>query len=76
MTHGSRKGEPNLPQQGGGLDDGGVPGRRGRRPRQVPVVVSYRRQVPEEEQQCNDALRLLLASMVRSRLGGHREEET
>lgn len=76
MTRGIRKGEPHLPQQAGGLDDGGVPRRRGRRPRQVPVAVSYRPQMPEEEQQCKDALRLLLASMVRSRLGGHEEEET
>lgn len=76
MTRGMKKGEPHLPQQGGGLDDGGVPRLRGRRPRQVPVAVSYRPQTPEEEQQCNDALRLLLASMVRSRLGGHEEEET
>ena len=76
MPCGNEKGRPHLPQQGGGLDDGGVPRRRGRRPRQVPVAVSYRPQNPEEEQQCKDALRLLLASMVRRRMGGHEEEET
>jgi len=76
MSRGNEKGEPRLPQNGG--DQGGeiVSRRRGRPPRQVRVTVAYRPQDPEEELDCNDALRLLLASMVRSRLGGQEEEET
>jgi hypothetical protein len=76
MTCGNEKGRPHLPQTGGGQTGEIVSRRRGRPPRQVPVSVSYIRQNPEEEQQCNDALRLLLASMVRRRMGGHEEEET
>ena len=76
MTRGNEKGEPHLPKSGGGQCDEIISRRRGRRPRQVPVSVSYRRQNPEEEQQCNDILRILLASMVRRRMGGHEEVET
>ena len=76
MCCGNEKGRPHLPQAGGVQTGETVSRRRGRRPRQVPVAVSYRPQSPEEEQQCKDALRLLLASMVRRRMGGHKEEET
>ncbi len=76
MTRGMEKGEPHLPQSDGDQTGKIVSRRRGRPPRQVPVAVSYRQQNPEEKQQCNDALRLLLASMVRSRMDGHEEEET
>jgi hypothetical protein len=76
MTRGMEKGEPHLPQSGGDQSGEIVSRRRGRPPRQVRVAVAYRPQDPEEELDCNDALRLLLASMVRSRLGGQEEEET
>jgi len=76
MTCGNEKGEPRLPQSGGGRTGEIVSRRRGRPPRQVRVAVAYRPQDLEEELDCNDALRLLLASMVRSRLGGQEEEET
>lgn len=76
MTCGNEKGRPHLPQTGGGQSGEIVSCRRGRPPRQVRVAVAYRPQDPEEELGCNDALRLLLASMVRSRLGGQEEEET
>ena len=76
MTCGNEKGRPHLPQTGGDQTGEIVSRRRGRPPRQVRVTVAYRPQDPEEELDCNDALRLLLASMVRSRLGGQEEEET
>lgn len=76
MTRGMEKGEPHLPQSGGDQSGEIVSRRRGRPPRQVRVAVAYRPQDPEEELDCNDALRLLLASMVCSRLGGQEEEET
>ncbi len=76
MTRGMEKGEPHLPQSGGDQSGEIVSRRRGRPPRQVRVAVAYRPQDPEEELDCNDALRLLLASMVRRRMGGHDEEET
>lgn len=76
MTCGNEKGRPHLPQTGGGQTGEIVSRRRGRPPRQVRVAVAYRPQDPEEELDCDDALRLLLASMVRSRLGGQEEEET
>ena len=76
MTCGNEKGEPHLPQSGGDQSGEIASRRRGRPPRQVRVAVAYRPQDPEEELDCNDALRLLLASMVRSRLGGQEEEET
>ena len=76
MSCGNEKGEPHLPQSGGDQSGEIVSRRRGRPPRQVRVAVAYRPQDPEEELDCNDALRLLLASMVRSRLGGQEEEET
>ena len=76
MTRGNKKGEPHLSQSGGGHTGEIVSRRRGRPPRQVRVSVAYRPQGPEEDLDCNDALRLLLASMVRSRLGGQEEEET
>jgi hypothetical protein len=76
MTCGNEKGRPHLPQTGGGQTGEIVSRRRGRPPRQVRVAVAYRPQDPEEELGCNDALRLLFASMVRSRLGGQEEEET
>jgi len=76
MTRGMEKGEPHLPQSGGDQSGEIVSRRRGRPPRQVRVAVAYRPQDPEEELDCNDALRLLLASMVRRRMGGHEEEET
>lgn len=76
MTCGNEKGELHLSQSGGGQTGEIFSRRRGRPPRQVRVAVAYRPQDPEEELDCNDALRLLLASMVRSRLGGQEEEET
>ena len=76
MTRGMEKGEPHLPQSGGDQSGEIFSRRRGRPPRQVRVAVAYRPQDPEEELDCNDALRLLLASMVRRRMGGHEEEET
>lgn len=76
MSCGNEKGEPHLPQSGGDQSGEIVSRRRGRPPRQVRVAVAYRPQDPQEELDCNDALRLLLASMVRSRLGGQEEEET
>ena len=76
MIRGKEKGEPHLPQSSGDQCSEVVSRRRGRPPRQVRVAVAYRPQDPEEELDCNDALRLLLASMVRSRLGGQEEEET
>lgn len=76
MEYGNEKSRPRQPQQGGGYDDGGVPRRRGRRPRQVPVSVTYRPQTKEEVQLCTDALRLLVSSMVRRRMGEYEEEET
>lgn len=50
-------------------------GRRGRPGRAVRVEVEYRPQSSEEEQNLNDALRLVLASMVRRRLGKSKENE-
>ncbi len=50
-------------------------GRRGRPARAVRVEVEYRPQSSEEEQNLNDALRLVLASMVRRRLGKNKENE-
>lgn len=76
MSCGNDKGEPHLSQSGGDQSGEIVSRHRGRPPRQVRVAVAYRPQDPEEELDCNDALRLLLASMVRSRLGGQEEEET
>jgi hypothetical protein len=76
MTRGMEKGEPHLSQAGGGQAGEIVSRRRGRPPRQARVAVAYRPLDPEEELDCNDALRLLLASMVRSRLGGQEEAET
>ncbi len=76
MTRGMEKGEPHLPQSGGDQSGEIVSRRRRLPPRQVRVAVAYRPQDPEEELDCNDALRLLLASMVRRRMGGHEEEET
>ena len=76
MTCGNEKGEPRLPQSGGDQSGEIVSRRRGRPPRQVRVAVAYRPQNPEEELDCTDALRLLLASMVRRRMGGQEEEET
>lgn len=76
MGGGKEKSRSRRPQDDGGRDDGGVPRRRGRPSRPVSVAVSYRPQSDQEEQQCNDAIRLLLASMVRSRMGRYEEEET
>lgn len=76
MHCGNEKGRPHLPRQGGGLDDGGVPRRRGRRPRQVRVAVSYRPRSPEEDKQFNDAVRMLIASMVRERMATTRRDES
>lgn len=76
MTRGNEKGRPHLSQSGGGQAGEIVSRRRGRPSRQVRVAVAYRPQDPEEELDCNDALRLLLASMVRRRMGGQEEEET
>ena len=75
MTRRNEKGRPHLPQSSGDQSGEIVSRRRGRPPRQVRVAVAYRPQDPEEELDCNDALRLLLASMVRRRMGGHEEEE-
>jgi hypothetical protein len=70
------KGEPHLPQSGG--DQGGeiVSRSRGRPPRQVGVAVSYRPRSPEEDKQFNDAVRMLIASMVRERMATTKEVET
>lgn len=69
MTRGMEKGEPHLPQSGGGQAGEIVSRRRGRPPRQVQVAVAYRPQDLEEETQINEAVRLLLREMVRRRMG-------
>ena len=53
----------------------GRPARAVRAVRAVRVEVEYRPQSSEEEQNLNDALRLVLASMVRRRLGMNKENE-
>lgn len=76
MAHGSEKGRPHFPHNGGGRDDGDVTRRRSRPSRQVPVSVVYRSQTKEEVQLCIDALQLLVSSLVRKRMGGQEEDET
>jgi len=76
MARGNTKGEPHLPRSGDGQRGEIVSRRRGRRPRQVGVAVSYRPRNPEEDKQFNDAVRMLIASMVRERMAATKEEET
>jgi hypothetical protein len=76
MTCGNEKGEPHLPQSGGDQSGEIVSRRRGRPPRQVRIAVAYRPQDPEEDKQFNDAVRLLIASMVRERMAATKEVET
>ena len=76
MTRGMEKDEPHLPQSGGDQSGEIVSRRRGRPPRQVRVAVSYRPRSPEEEKQFNDAVRVLIASMVRERMATTKEVET
>ena len=76
MDCGNEKSRPYLPQSGEGQSGEIVSRRRGRPPKQIPVAVSYRPQSLEEEHIGNYALRLLLASLVRSRLGEPKEKET
>lgn len=74
MTRGNEKGRPHLPQYGGQPGEI-VSRRRGRPPRQVGVAVSYRPRSPEEDKQFNDAVRMLIASMVRERMAATKEVE-
>lgn len=76
MTCGNEKGEPRLPHTCGDQRGEIVSRRRGRPPRQVRVAVSYRPRSPEEDKQFNDAVRMLIASMVRERMAATKEVET
>ena len=76
MTRGMEKSEPRLPQSGGDQSGEIVSRRRGRPPRQIRVAVSYRPRSPEEDKQFNDAVRMLIASMVRDRMAATKEVET
>ena len=76
MTRGNEKGEPHLPQSGGGQSSEIVSRGRGRPPRQVGAAVSYRPRSPEEDKQFNDAVRMLIASMVRERMATTRRDES
>ena len=76
MTRGNEKGEPRLPQTGGDQRGEIVSRRRGRPPRQVRVTVAYRPRSPEEDKQFNDAVQMLIASMVRDRMAATKEVET
>lgn len=77
MGDGKGNGGSRRPQDDGGRDDGGVPRRRGRPSRPVSVAVSYRpRSEGEDNKEFNDAVRMLIASMVRERMATTREVET
>lgn len=76
MSCGKKKGEPHLPQYGGGQNSEIVSRGRGRPPRQVGVAVSYRPRSPEEDKQFNDAVQMLIVSMVRERMATTKEVET
>lgn len=76
MSRGNEKGEPHLPQSDGGQVGEIVTRRRGRPPRQVRVAVAFRPRSPEEDKQFNDAVRLLITSMVRERMAATKEVET
>lgn len=76
MTRRNKKGRPHLPQSSGGHNSEIVSRGRGRPPRQVGVAVSYRPRSPEEDKQFNDAVRMLIASMVRERMATTKEVET
>ena len=76
MSCGNEKGEPHLPQSGGDQSGEIVSRRRGRPPRQVRVAVAFRPRSPEEDKQFNEAVRMLIASMVRERVATTKEVET
>ena len=76
MSCGSENSRPRLPQSDSGKDGEIVSRRRGRPPRQVRVAVSYRPRSPEEDQHFNDAIKMLIASMVRERMATTKEVET
>jgi hypothetical protein len=76
VSCGNEKGRPHLPQSGGGQNSEIVSRRRGRPPRQVRVAVSYRPRNPEEDKQFNDAVPMLIVSMVRERMATIKEVET
>lgn len=76
MIRGNEKSEPHLPQLDGDQSGKIVSRRRGRPPRQVRVAVSYRPRNPEEDKQFNDAVRMLIASMVRERMATTRRDES
>lgn len=76
MSCGNEKGRPHLPQSGGVQNCEIVSRGRGRPPRQIGVAVSYRPRSPEEDKQFNDAVRMLIASMVRERMATTKEVET
>lgn len=66
MKHSIKKSGPHTPP---------AKRRRGRPSRAVRIQAEYRPMTPEEEQSLNDALRLVLASMVRRRMGMSKENE-
>jgi len=76
VSCGNEKGEPHPPHAGGDQSGETVSRRRGRPPRRVGVAVSYRPRRPEEDNQFNDAVRMLIASMVRERTATTKEDET
>jgi hypothetical protein len=76
MADGKVNGGPHLPKRDGGQSGEIVSRRRGRPPRQVRVGVSYRASTPEGEKKLNDAIRTLIASMVRERMADTKEIET
>jgi hypothetical protein len=73
---GNTRSRPHLSQSCGVQSDEIVSRRRGRPSRQVGVAVSYRPRTTKEEKQFNDAVRMLIASMVRERTATTREAET
>jgi len=76
MPCGNQNGGPRLPAQVGGRGDEVGPRRRGRPSRRVGVAVSYRPRSSEEENQFKEAVRMLIASMVRERMATTKEVET
>ena len=76
MNGGTEEVRPHLHQSAGGESGETVSRRRGRPPTQVGIAVSYRPRDPKEDKQFIDAVRMLVASMVRERMATTEEVET
>lgn len=76
MSCGNKNGGPRLSAPVGNRGDEVGPLCRGRPSRRVGVAVSYRPRTSEEEKHFNDAVRMLIVSMVRERMATIKEVET